>query len=167
MYKLGHIIPYVIAASCKRHGVLQHKIVVEWRNIVGKEMADICMPLEVRFTASFTSSYMDVSIEDCKTAPQKNIKDVYCESCSGDNIDSSEGRGDECNKEAPCDSDKVMRKVQRGTLVIGVNNPGYIVQLHCSQNMILDRLALYFGYRAITRIKFVYHRYSCRLSEGT
>jgi hypothetical protein len=40
-----------------------------------------------------------------------------------------------------------------GTLVIGTKNPGFALEIQASQEIILSKLATYFGYKAISRMK--------------
>jgi len=40
-----------------------------------------------------------------------------------------------------------------GFLIVGVSNPGFSLEIQASESIILSKLASYFGYRAITKIK--------------
>jgi hypothetical protein len=40
-----------------------------------------------------------------------------------------------------------------GVLVVGVENPGFSLEIQANQNLILERIATYFGYKAISSIK--------------
>jgi hypothetical protein len=43
-----------------------------------------------------------------------------------------------------------------GTLVIGVKNPGYVLEIQAMQNTIIERVTTYFGYNAISKIRLIY-----------
>lgn len=40
-----------------------------------------------------------------------------------------------------------------GTLIIGVTNPGFSLELQAAEGVITERVAVYFGYKAISRVK--------------
>jgi hypothetical protein len=99
MKRLDKIIPEAIAQACQKHGVIQHRVVSEWGEIVGRQLAEVCSPMHVKFLK---------------------------------------------NKEV------------NGVLVIGVINPGYILELQSIRHTILQRLTAYFGYNAINKLQIVY-----------
>lgn len=99
MKKLSKIIPVVVEPACRKHGILQYKIVTEWNDIIGHELSNMCVPIQLKFPKG---------------------------------------------------------KQNCGVLTVGVSNPGHIVRLQLSQDTLLKRLATYFGYHAVNRIKFVY-----------
>ena len=49
MKKLDLLIHDAIAPSCKKNNFFQHKIICEWQDIVGTELAKICVPIETHF----------------------------------------------------------------------------------------------------------------------
>jgi len=89
------LLPKIIAPSCKRHGMAQHKIVIDWPYIVGEHLSKISTPIKTNFP--------------------------YGKRCDG-------------------------------VLLIGVENPGYVLELHMIKEVILSRLFTYFGYYAISKI---------------
>lgn len=40
-----------------------------------------------------------------------------------------------------------------GMLIIEINNPGFILELQAAENLIISRIAVYFGYQAVSKIK--------------
>ena len=46
-----------------------------------------------------------------------------------------------------------LKKNQSGLFIIAVSNPGFIAELQLAEPMIIERLALYYGYKAISKIK--------------
>jgi hypothetical protein len=44
-------------------------------------------------------------------------------------------------------------KAVDGTLIIGIANPGFALELHSASSLILSKLAVYFGYKAVSNIK--------------
>lgn len=99
MKKLNDLMPQVIDKACKHNNFIQHKIIVDWLNIVGDRLAEICIPMTTQFTY-------------------------------GKEVD--------------------------GTLVIGVSNPSYVLELQMMEKIILQRLAVYFGYKAINKLRLKY-----------
>lgn len=99
MRKLSKFIPGLVVTACQKQGVLQHKILSEWKEIVGEHLSKISVPLKTHFT---------------------------------------------------------YNKQSGGILVIGVTNCGYIMELQMMENVILERLAVYFGYKAIEKIRLQY-----------
>ncbi len=49
-----------------------------------------------------------------------------------------------------------LNQQHSGLIVIGVSNPGYIIELQTTQNTIKERLITYIGHNIITKIKFIY-----------
>ena len=84
----------VIRPSLKQHGAATSKLLLEWENIVGKELASNCHPIKLSF------------------ARDKNLE---------------------------------------GTLLVACEGPHALTLQHM-QPVIIERIASYFGYRAVAKI---------------
>ncbi len=49
MKKLSQLLPAAIAPACRKNNFLQHKIILEWEDIVGKRLANISVPIKTKF----------------------------------------------------------------------------------------------------------------------
>ena len=63
-------------------------------------------------------------------------------------------------------------KNYEGILIIGVSNPGFALEIQASELIIINKLASYFGYKAINRIRIkivqkITHIYNCTMAPNS
>ncbi len=103
-----------ILPACRTHHFPQHRIIADWAEIVGLELARITVPIKL-----ITPKYIADRSEDF------------------DAIDPIAKK----------------RRQPKAVLVCGISNPAFALRLQMSEQLILERINLYFGYKAIYQIQ--------------
>ena len=106
-----------IVPSCRRHKFPQHRIIADWVEIVGPELASITIPMKL-IVPNHIGGNKEFFIAESSAEPGNNA-----------------------------------RRQPQAVLVCGIANSAFALRIQMSEQLILERINLYFGYKAIYKIQ--------------